>query len=166
MHLLAAAGGQPALPATAADWAAASQADLSALWGAWTDDVLVDVSASHLLAAVPGVAVSDPPQSAAGASCAPLHIITYFYGRLFFASGAARARDLEYEISPAAFARAEAFVHRAAPATFEPTTAAVLVQRLELFMRGMPAPVPGALVLADDDFVKFEDHGAAAAPAG
>ena len=142
MHLIAAPAGDPAVPATAAAWAAINQADLDVLWTAWTDDVLVNVSTAELLAAVPDlpswhVGVANIPHL-------PLHIVEFFYGRLMYASDGHHA--LRHAIAPAALARAEAYVHRVDPGIFVPCDAAVFVQRLELFVRGLTLPIDPALI--------------------
>ena len=63
------------LPATLDDWRALAPADREALYTAWTDEVLVDVSTSELLAAVPAL----PVVMQNGSAHAPLHVILKFY---------------------------------------------------------------------------------------
>ena len=68
------------LPATLDDWRALTLADREELYAAWTDEVLVDVSTSELLAAVPAL----PVVTHNGRPHASLHVVLKFYARLCF----------------------------------------------------------------------------------
>ena len=124
------------LPATDAEWVATTDDQLDVLHTAWTSDVLVDIVDSELVKAVPELHKTQ----LGGRAHVPLHIITYFYGRVCYASPASRIFEFDVAIAPRALARVEAHVYGAAPSIFAPTTATRFVQRLERFTVSIVQP--------------------------
>ena len=80
------------MPAPAADWVALADGDRDTLHAAWSPQLLIDITASKILAACPSaLTVSGAP-----IRTAPLHEVEYYYARFVFAADDILNSDLVF----------------------------------------------------------------------
>ena len=151
-----------AMPTSAAEWHALTPDQMLALWNAWGDDMLVGISDSHLLNALPSdVLVWRIPDGQEDA--VPFlehHKIEFYYARLCCLSSEVIDVDLGMAIAPYVFDRVE--THLISNSfDFSPTTVDIFAQHLESFT----ACGNVRIILSLDDFVELEPLGHLPVPA-
>ena len=144
------------LPANAAAWSRLANATRESHYVAWGPDVLVNVSSSKLVEALPLLDYTER----GGQKHLPLNIITFFIGRLGWVEDRRLAIDLSAGLSPATLSSFEAWAVAGNRLDWSPTSETGFLQRVlalaaELLSSG---PLPVELKVDQNSFVPFEGH--------
>ena len=144
------------LPANAAAWSRLANATRESHYVAWGPDVLVNVSSSKLVEAMPLLDYTER----GGQKHLPLNIITFFIGRLGWVEDRRLAIDLSAGLSPATLSSFEAWAVADNRLDWSPTSETGFLQRVlalaaELLSSG---PLPVELKVDQNSFVPFEGH--------
>ena len=145
-----------ALPANAAAWMRVASATRDSHYTAWGDDVLVNVDASKLTAALPGLQYV----KISGQQHLPLNVIVYLLGRLGWVGDPRLQIDLACGLSAATLASFEDWAVTDGRLDWSPTSESTFLQRVLSLAAELRAAgaLPAALQVTADSFVPFEGH--------